>query len=112
MNQDLKPPLPSNVIGERDTKSSRSGQGNATQGQGREELDHLHLDLAPPMSPAVEVTGSSMLTRQDSMQQQATAANLPPDTSKFLKFAGQLQSGKSLNGMHFEEKGVYCFLLC
>ena len=68
-----------------------------------DQLSHLNVDLAPPMSPAgppaQSATGGSELTqsvshlsgisRQDSaLSSSVISMVLPPDTQKFLKFAG------------------------
>ena len=68
-----------------------------------DQLSHLNVDLAPPMSPAgppaQSATGGSELTqsvshlsgisRQDSaLSSSVISMALPPDTQKFLKFAG------------------------
>ena len=68
-----------------------------------DQLSHLNVDLAPPMSPAgppaQSATGGSELTqsvshlsgisRQDSaLSSSVISMALPPDTQKFLQFAG------------------------
>ncbi len=60
-----------------------------------DQLSHINSDAAPP-SPAAPSSGSEsgqptgMLTRENSvMSVSSSSSNLPPDTHKFLKFAGK-----------------------
>lgn len=83
-------------LGEKDKKKDRDSADQRREDQ----LSHLNLsdDLAPPSpSPAPTTSDGAVsagaLTRENSIMSVSSAAtNLPPDTQKFLKFAGELYS--------------------
>lgn len=52
-----------------------------------DQLAHLNLDIAPA-SPAAQ-SDMPALNRENSVASVSSICNLPPDTQKFLKFAGQ-----------------------
>ena len=82
------------LAGEKDNQKKTDLQPTKREDQ----LAHLNADIMAPASPAAP-TGSqsdstvgahpTVITREDSvMSVSAVTATLPPDTQKFLKFAG------------------------
>ena len=72
--------------GEKDNK-----QKEPAQQRGEDQLSHINMDMAAPPSPATQSTSdaSGALTRENSvMSMSQVSSNLPPDTQRFLKFAG------------------------
>lgn len=74
------------LLGETDNKKPRDASGQKKEDQ----LSHLNVDLILPQSPAPSGSQDLMglLSRDNSMASVVSAA-VPPDTQKFLKFAGK-----------------------
>ncbi len=91
------------IAGEKDSQKKSEQQVPKREDQ----LAHLNDDIAAPASPAAggggvepqpstsggsvaTSSGAAVITREDSvMSVSAVSASLPPDTQKFLRFAGR-----------------------
>lgn len=73
------------VTGEKDAKSSDQ------RSQRREDqLAHLNMDLAPASPAASSSDTPAPVQRDGSITSVSSLTALPPDTQKFLKFAGKM----------------------
>lgn len=54
-----------------------------------DQLAHLSMDMPPSPQPSASGTDKPAFNRENSMQTSTTSVSLPPDTQKFLKFAGR-----------------------
>lgn len=88
-------PKPFVLVGEKDSQK----KNDLHPPKREDQLAHLNADIMAPASPAAatdsqqDASGAnahpSVITREDSvMSVSAVTATLPPDTQKFLKFAG------------------------
>ena len=59
--------------------------------RGEDQLAHLNISDTAPLSPAPPggEGQAGMLSRENSVASVSGATNVPPDTQKFLNFAGQ-----------------------
>ena len=76
------------ISGEKDTRKPRDSLAQRREDQ----LAHLNVDITMPMSPAPSSSQDvvSLLSRENSVASVVSmTCALPPDTQKFLKFAGR-----------------------
>ena len=84
------------ILGEKENKSS-----DKPSQKKEDQLAHLNLDIAPG-SPAAQTSSETGATgglmRENSLASVSSMSNLPPDTQKFLKFAGKDYSRNNCMG--------------
>ena len=73
------------AAGEKEVKVKESGPSKR-----EDQLDHLNMEMPPSPQPTSTTTDRPQgYSRENSMQASMSTVNLPPDTQKFLKFAGK-----------------------
>jgi hypothetical protein len=77
------------LVGEKDTRKPRDSLAQRREDQ----FAHLNVDITMPMSPSPAASSSQdvvgLLSRENSVASVVSmTSSLPPDTQKFLKFAG------------------------
>lgn len=80
-------------------------QKDQPQQRREDQLAHLNMDLQAPASPASNAMGTAAdqgpLTRENSiMSMSLVSSNLPPDTQRFLKFAGISLTLATINSLN------------